>query len=66
MRRMIVFKRPDGVRFAIAAPDIRQVFQRADLVSCDIFFLDSKKTLHTEVVSGTFDNIITRIEENTE
>ena len=66
MKRMTVFTRPDHSRFAIAAFDIRRVYQQADPIKCRIVYLASKDESYqeaSEIVVGTFDDTLARIEE---
>ena len=65
MKRMVVFTKPDGLRFAVSNYDLRQVYQRKDdISSCHVYYQDVGETLCTEVVVGTFDDIMARIEEH--
>ena len=64
MKRMLVFTRPCGSRFAVVALDIRQVYQREKDNSCQVFYRDFGDTESAEIVIDAFDDILAQIEGN--
>ena len=67
MKRMIVFTKPDGFRFAVAAFEVRRVYQLPTPVECRIVYQVSQDEVYletSEIVVGTFDDIMARIEES--
>lgn len=67
MKRMVVFTKPDGWRFALPAFDIHGVYQQVDPLRCHVVyqvFKSGEWEEASEVVVGTFDDIIARIEES--
>ena len=66
MKRMIVFTKPDGYRFAIAAFDVHRVYQQPEPGGCLIFyqvFMGGEYQEASEIVVGTFNDVMSRIEE---
>ena len=67
MKRMTVFTKPNGYRFAIAAFDVHRVYQQPEPGGCVIYYPaydDGEYKEASEIVVGTFDAIMAQIEES--